>query len=159
MSKRGQGETCTYCKRMLLSVTHRSQLGATRDHVIPKSKGGKSTVWACNHCNQLKKDMEPDDWAAFMESYPEWWKNPLFEHIGAPRERRPAQPPPPPAPPIPYSDSIYILKHGKKAWKEKMAREAAEQRPEAVPVEYADPKAQAAFEGAYANRLHLLRCR
>lgn len=63
MSDRGLGEICTYCKRALEGVLSLSPLAATRDHVVPKSKGGHGrTVWACRLCNGLKKDMLPDDW-------------------------------------------------------------------------------------------------
>ncbi len=56
---------------------------------------------------------------------------------------------------IPYADSMYILRHGKKAWRAMKA--ASMVAPNSVPVEYSDPDAQAAFEAVYRNRLHMLR--
>lgn len=46
----------------------------TRDHVHPKSKGGRSTVMACYECNQIKGDMLPTEWAVFMVENPRWWE-------------------------------------------------------------------------------------
>lgn len=59
MAVRGSGEYCTYCKRELVpyTATH-----PTRDHVMPKSRGGKNTVWCCAQCNHLKGDMLPQEW-------------------------------------------------------------------------------------------------
>jgi hypothetical protein len=77
MSKRGKGERCAYCKRTLESVTASSRVAATRDHVVPKSRGailGERTVWACRLCNMLKANMMPDEWAWFMHEFPFWWK-------------------------------------------------------------------------------------
>jgi 5-methylcytosine-specific restriction endonuclease McrA len=55
--------TCQYCNR------HKSQLRSseclTRDHVIPESKGGKSTwdnlVTACSTCNNKKADLNLEE--------------------------------------------------------------------------------------------------
>jgi hypothetical protein len=33
----------------------------TRDHVVPKSKGGTKTVWACLKCNALKADLSLEE--------------------------------------------------------------------------------------------------
>ena len=73
MSSDGKGETCWWCKRVLLAKTSRSALAATRDHVIPRSKGGSRTVWACHACNGLKGDMLPAAWGLFMAQNPGWW--------------------------------------------------------------------------------------
>jgi hypothetical protein len=66
----GCGVHCSYCKREMIpySDTH-----PTRDHVYPKSLGGTRTVWACVTCNQMKADMLPDHWDAFMAANPGWW--------------------------------------------------------------------------------------
>ena len=77
MSKRGKGQRCAYCDRVLESVTASSRVAATKDHVIPKSRGaalGERTVWACRLCNMLKACMMPNEWAAFMRAFPLWWK-------------------------------------------------------------------------------------
>jgi hypothetical protein len=68
---KGAGEYCTYCRREMVpySNTH-----PTRDHVIPKSKGGRKTVWCCTKCNNAKGDMLPEEWQRFMQDFPDWWK-------------------------------------------------------------------------------------
>lgn len=74
MSKRGHGETCYWCKRPLEATGSRSTRAATKDHVHPKSLGGRTKVWCCVACNNLKGDMLPSAWAEFMAANPEWWK-------------------------------------------------------------------------------------
>lgn len=81
MSRRGKGERCTYCDRVLEATGSRTRLEATRDHVVPKSRGGDRTVWACRLCNAIKGDMLPDEWAAFMADYPRWWLLTQFRAI------------------------------------------------------------------------------
>lgn len=159
MSKRGHGEKCTYCKRRLESVGSLSRVAATRDHVVPKSRGGREKVWACRQCNELKRDMLPNDWRAFMECYPEWWNNPMFKRYGVPEKRRrawgrgPSNQKPQDGT---YSDTKYILEHGKKAWRARI--EAGMEIPTVVPLAYPnDPKAQAAYEAVYRDRLYMLR--
>lgn len=71
---------CTYCHRVLEHPSSRSRVAATRDHVVPKHRGGTRTVPCCRQCNQLKRNMMPGEWKAFMERHPKWWK--LFPHIG-----------------------------------------------------------------------------
>ena len=51
-----------------------SLLSATRDHVYPKTLGGRETVWCCYACNQIKGSMLPVEWEAYMAAFPEWWK-------------------------------------------------------------------------------------
>lgn len=70
---RGDGDYCAYCKRELIAYT---ATHPTRDHIMPKSKGGRKTVWACKLCNGVKADMLPDEWNWFMRQFPEWWKAP-----------------------------------------------------------------------------------
>jgi 5-methylcytosine-specific restriction endonuclease McrA len=57
---------CYYCKREV----GRDQL--TMDHVVPLSRGGKSTkgniVPACKECNTKKKYLLPIEWDAYLES-------------------------------------------------------------------------------------------
>lgn len=56
----GNGITCFYCERELDAAQFGGEIGihCTMDHVIPKSKFGRSNfenlVNACNECNQLK---------------------------------------------------------------------------------------------------------
>ena len=75
MTKRGRGHRCAYCGRILESITSRSRLRATRDHVVPKSVVyGTPTVWCCRECNELKADMPAEAWSEFMAKFPDWWK-------------------------------------------------------------------------------------
>lgn len=114
---RGNGEHCSYCKRQMVAFT---STHPTKDHVVPKSKGGRTKVWACTFCNNLKKDMMPDDWTAFMESYPEWWAHPQFQKIGGAFAEKKAPEPNRIAVTgrvIPRVDSQMILKHGKDFWR------------------------------------------
>jgi len=51
---------CYYCREYL------TDLNRTRDHVIPKSKGGKlskdNKVYACKKCNRNKGDLSIEEW-------------------------------------------------------------------------------------------------
>jgi len=55
--------TCFYCERIMDAANFGGEIGiyATRDHVIPRSKGGPTThvnlVNACNACNFLKANL------------------------------------------------------------------------------------------------------
>lgn len=50
---------CTYCG---------TEDDLTRDHVMPKSRGGanddENKVWACRSCNSAKGDRTPEEWLA-----------------------------------------------------------------------------------------------
>ncbi len=65
------GKPCAYCKRPMSVRT--PGLMPTRDHVHPRSKGGREIVWACDTCNFMKDDMLPAEWKAFMLANPYWW--------------------------------------------------------------------------------------
>lgn len=67
---------CVYCRRKLEPRNTPSLLATTNDHYVPASRGGSMTRLACYHCNHLKGDMMPDEWAAFMAENPEWWRRP-----------------------------------------------------------------------------------
>jgi hypothetical protein len=124
---------CAYCGRETVFPSvlpdTRSDLTATVDHVVPISRGGQARgsncVLACMTCNNLKADMMPQEWRAFMLSTPGWWwKEPFrLRRNGVLRQPR-AQPSTAPA---------------------------------SMPWEYEDPRAQAAFEAVYKDRLHMLR--
>lgn len=66
---------CYYCQRELKSSKDKSNLALTRDHIHPKSRGGRKTVIACRACNHIKGDMLFSQWVAFMNENPEWWKS------------------------------------------------------------------------------------
>ncbi|RLC27153.1 MAG: HNH endonuclease [Deltaproteobacteria bacterium] len=57
---------CYYCNR------HVGRAGLTMDHVVPLSRGGKSTrgniVAACKECNNRKKSLLPIEWEAYLTS-------------------------------------------------------------------------------------------
>lgn len=73
MSKRGKGQRCTYCRRVLEAVGSRGILAATRDHTHPAWDGGKTTVWACRFCNCLKGPVTMEVWEKFMAENPNYW--------------------------------------------------------------------------------------
>ena len=80
----GADQPCAYCERKMLpwTVTH-----PTKDHTVPKSRGGLETVWACYQCNQLKADMMPAEWERVMRENPGWWAIPgLGARIRPPRK-------------------------------------------------------------------------
>lgn len=150
---------CHYCQRQMLSretgYNHKTlpALHPTREHIHPRSKGGTDWVWACYQCNMIKGDRTERAWLAYMRAHPQWWEP---KAVGGAAPGKPK--------PLPYADTMYILKHGKKAWRAMrnpikpidFARLYV--RPLSVPIAYPDdPKAQAAFENVYRGRLHLLR--
>ena len=67
---------CQWCARQVHLGDRTRWDGATRDHVIPRSKGGRTTVWACRACNETKRNMDLETWQAFMVAHPGWWRDP-----------------------------------------------------------------------------------
>lgn len=65
---------CHYCRHPLTkpTATNHGRRMATRDHIIPASRGGVKTVPCCFHCNNLKADMMPDEWMAWRSRNPNW---------------------------------------------------------------------------------------
>jgi len=61
---RGRG-ACYYCKQRFPATI------LTMDHVIPISRGGKTTksnvVACCKECNNKKKYLLPIEWAEYLE--------------------------------------------------------------------------------------------
>jgi hypothetical protein len=118
-----------------------NQLQPTRDHLVPRSHGGRSIIICCLQCNGIKADMLPDQWASYMAANPGWWLLTRAERRARAREPRkaarlakwgPRQPlrqgSPKPAPvvvppeliyskPLRMADSQFILQHGKKAFR------------------------------------------
>lgn len=72
--KQSHGKPCPYCQRKM--ERHHPKLEPTREHSLPRSKGGTAAhvIIVCIQCNTIKADMMPDQWAAFMERVPGWWK-------------------------------------------------------------------------------------
>lgn len=108
------GKPCHYCKRVM--DVRSPRLMPTKDHIHPKSQGGRRTVHACSDCNTLKADMTLDEWTLVMAANPEWWNGITARSRAFIRNWRT---PPTGAPfqVIPYAESVYILKWGKKMWR------------------------------------------
>lgn len=68
------GAICSYCRRALKEPHRRALLSATRDHVVPKCRGGKRWVIACQLCNRIKGDITPAAWSVFTAAFPGWWR-------------------------------------------------------------------------------------
>lgn len=49
---------CPYCGRLI--VPGHPELAPTRDHVLPRSKGGTALLIVCWRCNNDKGDTMPD---------------------------------------------------------------------------------------------------
>ena len=58
---------CQYCKR----PTPPKEL--TMDHIVPVSRGGKSTkgnvVPCCKECNNAKKQLLPMEWESYLKKF------------------------------------------------------------------------------------------
>lgn len=58
---------CFYCGQSV------SPKALTMDHIVPISRGGKSTknnvVTACKTCNNAKKHLLPMEWEAYLQSF------------------------------------------------------------------------------------------
>lgn len=46
----------------------------TRDHIVPRSQGGKIVVPCCKACNHVKADLSIEEWDFWRVHNPEWWK-------------------------------------------------------------------------------------
>lgn len=66
-------ERCFYCERAFGFPIYGSYkpLQRTKDHVMPRCKGGKSDasniVLACKHCNILKRDLTLPEFEALLQ--------------------------------------------------------------------------------------------
>lgn len=64
------GRKCPYCGRAMKASIKRENrhLFPTRDHVIPKSRGGtlKMSIRVCWECNGLKGNKDPFEWIEFI---------------------------------------------------------------------------------------------
>lgn len=76
---RYHGRMCPYCERQM--DIYGTSLVPTRDHIIPKIKGGREVLICCKFCNNLKGHMMPDEWDAFRAAFTGYWKF-------TPRDRR-----------------------------------------------------------------------
>lgn len=105
---RMRGMPCAYCKRTMDPTS--PDLMPTRDHIHPRSKGGRRIVWACWTCNHMKGDMTLEQWTSLMAAHPRWWH-------GVPKKQHQKRAPAGQLAVIPYAESMFILKHGKKAYR------------------------------------------
>lgn len=78
---RYHGRLCPYCERQM-DIFHQKLL-PTRDHIIPKIRGGRDVLICCKFCNNLKGHMMPDEWDAFRAAFTGYWNF-------SPRDRRAA---------------------------------------------------------------------
>lgn len=158
------GGVCTYCRRqteMPSALPNRHHdLTATVEHIVPISLGGgvrgENTTLACWFCNNLKGSMSPQQWAEFMMMNPKWWERAKRVSASNRRFARRAD--------LPIEETKMILREGKKAWKrwvDQGRQPSVEMRPlrpdEPLPIEYDDPKSQAAFEAHARKNRHNLR--
>ena len=63
---------CHWCNAPFNEADPDSTRYPTRDHRIPKSRGGGTgldgnLVWACRECNMLKADLMPDEFVEYMK--------------------------------------------------------------------------------------------
>lgn len=110
------GGKCRYCGRQVAINPNGANScdDATRDHLIPKRRGGTDAqaniVLACYACNKAKADGP----APRNPGVTDW----LDSWTGV-RRAPEAKPHPVDTPPqiMPLADTMFILKHGKKAWR------------------------------------------
>lgn len=76
----GRGAICEYCKRELEPTTSTSELRAVREHLMPRSRGGRKRVWACHKCDVIKGDKTTSEWTRFMSNFPRWWLWKIFRN-------------------------------------------------------------------------------
>lgn len=134
--------TCTYCHRKMTPRSDGGPRAHTHDHIIPKSKNGKKTVPACWTCNNIKGDMLPDVWIAYMAAHPCWWEKVRPRKVDpAPEPRNRIK-----APPLEQT-RVFL----------KVASLRAMKKGEAIPTVFEDAETQMAFESVYKGREHLLR--
>ena len=60
-------ERCFYCNRLVVSHTVRKHQvqppdHRTKDHLVPKARGGSETVVACSACNNDKGGLTVDEY-------------------------------------------------------------------------------------------------
>lgn len=58
---RAAGLPCPYCGRIMGFIGN-PKLWPTKDHLVPKSRGGVAKILVCNSCNISKKDLRLHEW-------------------------------------------------------------------------------------------------
>ena len=58
------GQPCHWCGLPMERYPLKGEKlrAATRDHLIPRFKGGREIVWACYECNHAKGCLSPEEW-------------------------------------------------------------------------------------------------
>ena len=79
---------CHYCSRQT------SPKELTMDHIVPISRGGKSSrgnvVPCCKECNNAKKQLLPLEWEAYLQNFDAWnFRINLYIPTIAPQVSRP----------------------------------------------------------------------
>lgn len=70
----GRRPHCCYCKRQLDPPVPERPTSLTFDHILAESEGGRYKVPCCLRCNNLKDNLDPQDWFLFIDSTPGWWR-------------------------------------------------------------------------------------
>ena len=73
MPRKKKHRKCCWCDRVL-NNTSGSGLQQTKDHIVARSNGGKSTVICCRACNELKANLHLKSWIWIITHVPQWWK-------------------------------------------------------------------------------------
>jgi len=50
-----------------------AKLHPTRDHVVPRHRGGREIVICCSECNTIKGGMGEQEWLRYMRENAGWW--------------------------------------------------------------------------------------
>lgn len=86
MQKTWKSDRCYYCKRVYskcksLFQTPYKPLIQTKDHILPKVKGGENNVEnyisCCNDCNLLKGSRTPKQFAKYLKTMPNKYFHPM----------------------------------------------------------------------------------
>jgi hypothetical protein len=146
---------CAYCKREMkprstLTLGRLTGLERTRDHYIPLSRGGTNAKEnirpSCYRCNNIKGNMMPDEWAAFMAANPCWWAMQV-------NTKKQTSLPLAKLAPVSHLRSMTAEENARriKAYLESQPQYRPLRKDEPFPIEYDDPMKQAAFEAAYTR--------
>lgn len=73
-----QDGICAYCG-CAMTLELGLQTTCTREHVIPRSRGGPKTIFnvvaACYKCNKLKRDRDAEEFLRSLRDKPEFYPN------------------------------------------------------------------------------------
>lgn len=64
------GRPCPYCTRPMADSQSGASTAATRDHIVPATRGGITKITVCTRCNHEKADRTLTEWSKFLrETY------------------------------------------------------------------------------------------